>query len=87
MLGHHQCPGMKVAPPLIKLVITLLLAGCDLHLVDSAGNYPNTSPKPDWNDLHVVCWLPNSYCFDLTAIFHKKPLGDPYFLEFKRIST
>ena len=55
--GRHPCAGMKIATLEMKLVLPLMLLGCDYELVDGSGKYPQVLPQPDRNDLHQVCCL------------------------------
>jgi sterol 14-demethylase len=50
--GRHPCTGMKVAKLEIKAILALFLAGYEYSVVDSAGNYPKSLPKPNYNDIH-----------------------------------
>ena len=52
MTGRHPCAGMKVAKLEIKLILALFLLGYEYELVDKTGNYPETLPVPDRNNIH-----------------------------------
>ncbi|KAF5378786.1 hypothetical protein D9615_006939 [Tricholomella constricta] len=60
--------GMKVAKLEIKIIVALFLAGYEYDVVDSAGNFPKSLPKPDYNDIQQA-----------------RPVGDPCFIQFKRV--
>lgn len=45
---------MKVAKLEIKIIVALFVAGYEYDVVDSAGNFPKSLPKPDYNDIQQV---------------------------------
>ncbi|KAF9457599.1 cytochrome P450 [Collybia nuda] len=49
--GRHPCTGMKVAKLEIKIIVALFVAAYEYDLVDSAGKYPASLPKPNYNDI------------------------------------
>lgn len=82
--GRHPCAGMKVAKVEIKLVLASLLLGYDYKLVDSTGNQPNELPVQDRNDIHQVGFL-ESLCYLDLRYKKSRPVGNPVYLEFKRL--
>jgi hypothetical protein len=79
---------MRVAKLEMKMITSLFILGYDYKLVDRKGNFPNPLPLPDRNDHHQVRSLNAS----TNASFHLfifvvqvRPLGDPTYLEFKRV--
>jgi cytochrome P450 len=53
--GRHPCTGVKVAKLEIKIIVALFVAGYEFDIVDSFGNFPKSTPNPNFNDIHQVC--------------------------------
>ena len=53
-VGRHPCTGMKVAKLEMKLILAMFLMRYDFELVDKDGEFPNTLPVTDRNDIHMV---------------------------------
>ena len=53
-LGRHACVGVKMAKLEMKLVLALILLGCEYELVDGSGKYPASFPQPNRNDIQQV---------------------------------
>jgi sterol 14-demethylase len=49
--GRHPCAGMRIAKLEMKLILAMVLLGCEYELVDGNGNYPKALPVQDRNDL------------------------------------
>jgi len=56
-LGRHPCAGVKIAKLEMKLVLALMLLGCEYELVDGSGKYPVSFPQPDRNDIQQVSFI------------------------------
>lgn len=52
--GRHPCAGMRVAKLEMKILVTMMLLGFDLTVVDKQGNPTNEIPGPDRNDILQV---------------------------------
>ena len=57
-LGRHPCTGIKVAKLEIKVILAMILLGCEYEVVDDNGNYPKAVPDQDRNDLLQVSYPP-----------------------------
>ena len=60
VLGRHPCTGMKIAKLEIKIIVAFFLSGYEYDVVDSKGKFPEQLPKPDYNDIHQVCFVGRS---------------------------
>lgn len=60
--GRHPCTGMKVAKLEIKIIVALFLAGYEYDIVNENGNFPDSLPRPDYNDIQQARPL-GEHCF------------------------
>ncbi|KAG5652597.1 hypothetical protein H0H81_004428 [Sphagnurus paluster] len=84
--GRHPCTGMKVAKLEIKIIVALFLAGYEYDIVNEAGEFPGRLPKPNYNDIYQVClkfW--QGLWAHLPVVSQARPLGEPCFIQFKRV--
>ena len=80
---------MKFAKLEIKILISLIVAGYEYDVVDSEGNFPDQLPKPDYNDIHQVRLTHFPHTRTLVAEHscdaQTRPLGDPCYIQFRRV--
>jgi hypothetical protein len=78
---------MRVAKLEMKILVTMMLLGFDLTVVDKQGNPTNEIPGPDRNDILQVsihCRRWSRFVYDL--FFRKaRPKGKLAYLKFKRV--